>query len=95
MSGTETCACGASITVDVKDGLVLGWRLTDWRREHRHDLDAADACRERDEAVACAASAERDLIATRRALAQSEHERDEARHRVAELEGLLAMRGES
>lgn len=36
-----------------------------------------------------------ELADLRRALAQAEHERDEARHKVAELEGLLAMRGES
>ena len=34
---TETCACGASITVDVRDGLVLGFRLAEWRKEHQHD----------------------------------------------------------
>lgn len=51
-TATETCACGASITVDARDVLALGWRLSDWRREHHHDLDAADACRERDEARA-------------------------------------------
>ncbi len=51
-TATETCACGASITCDASDVLALGWRLSDWRREHHHDLDAADACRERDEARA-------------------------------------------
>lgn len=51
-TATEMCACGASITVDARDVLALGWRLSDWRREHHHDLDAADACRERDEAMA-------------------------------------------
>lgn len=51
-TATETCACGASITVDVRDGLTLGFRLDEWRKEHQHDLDAADACRERDEAMA-------------------------------------------
>ena len=55
-------------------------------------MSAAD---ELNEAIGLYASAERDLIATRRALAQAEHERDEARHRIAELEGLLAMRGVS
>lgn len=93
MNGTETCACGASITVDVKDGLVLGWRLTDWRREHRHDLDAADACRERDEAVACAVSAERDALNLRRALAQAEHERDEALAEATRLADILTNCG--
>lgn len=44
--------------------------------------DVLDAVRrERDEAVACAVAAERDLRA--------------ARERIAELEGLLAMRGEA
>lgn len=88
MKGTETCACGATITVEAREGLGLAWRLSEWRREHRHDLDAADACRERDEwhaeagrmAEACD-KAEADLTA--------------ARERIAELDGLLAMRGPS
>lgn len=36
-TATETCACGASITVDVRDGLTLGFRLDEWRKEHQHD----------------------------------------------------------
>ncbi len=36
-TATETCACGASITVDVRDGLTLGFRLGEWRKEHQHD----------------------------------------------------------
>lgn len=40
-TATETCACGASITVDVRDGLVLGFRLAEWRKEHQHDDEVA------------------------------------------------------
>lgn len=49
---TETCACGASITLGINDSTDIGWRLGEWRKGHRHDLDAAYACRERDEAHA-------------------------------------------
>ena len=51
-TATETCACGASITLTTHNDRALGWELTDWRREHHHDLEAADARRERDEARA-------------------------------------------
>ena len=40
-TATETCACGASITVDVRDGLTLGFRLGEWRKEHQHDVETA------------------------------------------------------
>lgn len=80
---TETCACGASITVDVRDGLVLGFRLAEWRKEHRHDLDAAYACRERDEAHAS-------MLAARKEVEAARAEVEKARAEIKATNGALA-----
>lgn len=87
MIAAETCVCGASITVDARDVLALGWRLSDWRREHHHDLDAADACRERDEARAERDEAIRHKVELDDLRRQAKAERDEARAEVERLRG--------
>lgn len=82
-TATETCACGASITVDVRDALTLGFRLGEWRKEHQHDLDAAYACRERDEAHAS-------MLAARKEVEAARAEVEKARAEIKATNGALA-----
>jgi len=37
MKVTETCSCGASITIDDRTSISSS-RLDDWRKGHRHEL---------------------------------------------------------
>lgn len=36
-SARETCVCGATIRLEISENYV-GTRLTDWRKEHRHEM---------------------------------------------------------
>lgn len=36
-SARETCACGATIRIEMPESYI-GTRLSDWRKEHRHEM---------------------------------------------------------
>lgn len=37
----ETCACGATIRIEEVDYMALGSWLTEWRKDHRHEMSVA------------------------------------------------------